>query len=111
MPLPETEVHRVERWCRARIRPEYANELRIEADLTKTAVTIVELRPPWDDPEGEWIRFPIARFRYASSTGLWTLLWRDRNLRFHLYRYTEPTPNLQALLDHVGTSGDPIFWG
>ncbi len=37
--------------------------------------------------------------------------WRDRNLKFHEYKSKRPTKNVQALLDHIGTSGDPIFWG
>ena len=37
--------------------------------------------------------------------------WRDRKLKFHEYQRKRPTKNVQALLDHIGTSGDPIFWG
>lgn len=37
--------------------------------------------------------------------------WRDRNLQFHEYKRNAPTKNVQALLDHIKTSGDLIFWG
>ncbi|MFQ6172865.1 DUF3024 domain-containing protein [Oryzobacter sp. R7] len=40
------------------------------------------MRPPWDGV-GEHTRFPIARLRYAPSTGRWATYWRDRNLKFH----------------------------
>ena len=63
------------------------------------------------DGVGEHTRFPIARLRYTKSTGLWAIYWRDRNLKFHEYHRKRPTKNLQALLDHIETSGDPIFWG
>ena len=42
---------------------------------------------------------------------MWAIYWRDRNLEFHEYKRRRPTKNVQALLDHIGTSGDPIFWG
>ncbi|UYY83585.1 DUF3024 domain-containing protein (plasmid) [Arthrobacter sp. YA7-1] len=48
---------------------------------------------------------------FTKKTGLWTLFWRDRHLKFHQYRFLAPNPNLQVLLDHVDGSGDPIFWG
>jgi Protein of unknown function (DUF3024) len=37
--------------------------------------------------------------------------WRDRHLEFHEYKNKRPTKNVQALLDHIETSGDPIFRG
>ena len=27
------------------------------------------------------------------------------------YKRKRPTKDIQALLDHIETSGDPIFWG
>ena len=38
-------------------------------------------------------------------------LLSDRNLKFHEYKRKRPTTNIQALLDYIETSGDPIFWG
>ena len=56
-------------------------------------------------------RFPIARLRYAKSTGLWAIYWRDQNLKFHEYKGKRPSKNIQTLLDYIQDSGDPIFWG
>ncbi len=47
--------------------------------------------------------------RTSAATG--RVSWRDRNLKFHEYQRKRPTKNVQALLDHLETSGDPIFWG
>ena len=85
-------------------------QVKVEADIGPRHVTIVEVRPPWDGV-GEHTRFPIARLRYTASTGLWSIYWRDRNLKFHQYDRKRPTKNVQALLDHIADSGDPIFWG
>jgi len=86
------------------------DRLRVECDVTDRHATIVEVRPPWDG-HGDPTRFPIARLRYTMTTGKWTLYWRDRHLRFHVYRWTRPASNVPSLLDHVADSGDPIFWG
>ncbi|MGO9079707.1 MAG: DUF3024 domain-containing protein [Streptosporangiaceae bacterium] len=40
----------------------------------------------------EWTQFPVARLRYTKGTGRWSLYWRDRNLRFHIYDRTGTGP-------------------
>jgi hypothetical protein len=54
---------------------------------------------------------PIARLRYTKTTGMWAIYWRDRNLKFHEYRYKQPSKNAQSLLDYIRESKDPIFFG
>lgn len=46
-----------------------------------------------------------------EATGQWAISWRDRQLKFHAYQRKRPTQNVQALLDHIENSGDPILWG
>jgi hypothetical protein len=41
----------------------------------------------------------------------WSLNWRDRNLKFHIYDRVAPTPNVQTLLDEVTADPMHIFWG
>jgi hypothetical protein len=55
--------------------------------------------------------FPIARLHYTKATGLWTLYWRDRNLKYHRYDPLDPSPRVQDLLDYLDDRADPIFWG
>ena len=85
-------------------------ELKVEADVADRYVDIVEVRPPWDGV-GEHTRVPIARLRYTKATGQWAIYWRDRHLKFHEYKRKRPAKNVQALLDYIETSGDPIFGG
>jgi hypothetical protein len=110
MALPETDVHRIRLWARERVPEHLWDQVKVEADVSDRYVDIVEVRPPWNGV-GEHTRFPIARIRYTKSTGLWAIYWRDRNLKFHEYKRKRPNKNVQALLDHIETSGDPIFWG
>jgi Protein of unknown function (DUF3024) len=110
--LPETDVARVQRWCRGRVLEQVRDQVRIEVDLAERSVTIVECRPPWRAGVGaEWTRFPIARLRYTRSTGLWSLYWRDRNLRFHEYDRVPATESVEDLLAEVDSDPTAIFWG
>src|SRR5690606_37849668 len=87
--LPETDLHRIRLWARGRVPAHLWDELKVEADVADRHVTIVEVRPPWDGV-GEHTRFPIARLRYTRTTGLWSIYWRDRNLKFHEYKRKPP---------------------
>ena len=89
------------------------SEIRVECDVTPRHLTIRECRPPWWEHVGgsDWTRFPIARLHYSKTTGLWTLYWRDRNLKYHRYQPVEPSAQIQDLLDYLDSGADPIFWG
>ena len=109
MALPETDLQRIRLWARERVPEHLWDDLKVDADISDRHVDIVEVRPPWDG-DGEHTRFPIARLRHTRSTGL-RAIYCDRHLKFHEYKRKRPTKNVQALLDHIETSGDPIFWG
>lgn len=112
MRLLETDVARIQRWCRARVPESVRDEVRVEAEVADRQVTIVECRPPWlPDVETEWTRLPVARLRFTKSTGLWSLFWRDRNLRFHSYDLVPPTARVEELLAEVDRDPTAIFWG
>jgi DUF3024 family protein len=110
--LPDTDVARVKRWCRARLPEHVRDEVRVEVDVADRYMTIVECRPPWRGHEDEeWTRFPIARLRYTKATGLWSLYWRDRNLRFHEYDLLPASSSVGDLLVEVERDPTAIFWG
>ena len=103
---------RVQRWCRGRVPERVRDEVRVEVDVADRHLTIVECRPPWRaDMGAEWTRFPIARLRYVKTTGVWSLFWRDRNLRFHAYDLVVPTVNIEELLAELDRDPTAIFWG
>ena len=110
MPIPEDDLLRIGTWCRERVPEHLWDQVRVECESTDRHVTIYEARPPWDN-QGDWTQFPVARLRYAASTGLWSLYWRDRHLKFHEYSRKRPTKRVQTLLDYLGSHEDPIFWG
>jgi hypothetical protein len=59
----------------------------------------------------DWTSFPIARLRYVKGTQAWTLYWRDRNLRFHVYDRLPPSPHVDDLLVEIDRDPTAIFWG
>jgi hypothetical protein len=112
MALPELDVARVRRWCVARV-PEHArHQVRVECRAAPRHLTIVERRAPGPEECGaEWTTFPIARMRYTVADKSWTLYWRDRNLRFHLYDLVAPSSRVNDLLAEVDRDPTSIFWG
>lgn len=108
--IPETDLQRIQMWCRERVPEHLWPQVKVEAEVDPRHETIVEVRQPWDGV-GEHTRFPIARLRYTAASGLWSIYWRDRNLRFHECDRKRPTKSVQSLLDHIADSGDPIIWG
>lgn len=113
--IPELDQHWITRWVEARNAglPDAARDkIRYELDVTATTVTILECRPPWRADCGpNWTRFPIARLRYTKTRRQWSLYWRDRNLRFHLYAPAPATSSVEDLLAEVDRDPTGIFWG
>jgi len=54
---------------------------------------------------------PVARLSYVQARCEWTLLWRDRNLHWHIYDELAPGPSVDPLLEEIGSSRNPVFWG
>ncbi|WP_433358519.1 DUF3024 domain-containing protein [Micromonospora saelicesensis] len=86
--------------------------MRIECEEAVRHLTIVECRAPWRaDLGSEGSRLPVARLRFTRTTGIWTLYYRDRSLRFHRYDLIPPTTNVVELLDELDRDPTAIFWG
>ncbi len=112
MAVPELDIARVRRWCAERV-PEHArHQVRVECQVAPRYLTIVERRPPWHESSGpEWTSFPIARLRYNASAKSWTLYWRDRDLRFHIYGWLAPSNRVDDLLNEIDLDPTCLFWG
>ncbi len=112
MALPGLDVAAIRHFCEQRVPPHALHQVRIEADISPTAVTIVEVRAPWREDYGpEWTRGGVARLRYVTKYRHWVLYWRDRNQKWHLYDLLEPSPDVLVLLDEIDRDPTCIFWG
>ncbi len=93
--------------ARARLPP-----VRVECELAPRHLTIVERRAPWREDAGpEWTSFPIAGLRCTAADKSWTLHWRGRILRFHIYGLLTPSRRAEDLLTEVDRDPTCIFWG
>jgi len=52
-----------------------------------------------------------VRLRYTKATQLWSLYWRDRNLKFHEYDRVPASASVEELLAEVERDPTAIFWG
>lgn len=113
--LPELDRQRILRWVDARNEalPERARgQIGYEVDLSATSATILECRPPWRSDFGpDWSRLPVAHLRHTKIRNEWSLYWRDRNLRFHLYDLVAPSRHVDDLLAEIDRDATGIFWG
>lgn len=117
MALPELTRRQVEReladFCEKRMPVHVRDQVRLEYEIRGNAATIVECRVPWrpkssDEP---WTRLAVAKLRFDPSQLKWTLHWRDRNERWHVYERIKPSPTISDLLREVDRDPTAIFWG
>jgi Protein of unknown function (DUF3024) len=88
------------------------HQVRVECQLAPRYLMIVERRAPWRADFGpKWTTFPIARLRYTAADKAWTLYWRDRNLRFHIYDRLAPSRIIDDVLLEIDRDPTGIFWG
>ena len=114
MPLPKL-IHRqadviLSEFCRIQVPFALRDEIRLSYQFRGNSVTLIEQRPIPDNP-GQWLDIKVARFDYDAITGLWSLRWQDRNVRWHPYPRVEPSKDFQRLLDEVEADPVGIFWG
>jgi Protein of unknown function (DUF3024). len=110
--LPGLDVAAIRHFCEQRVPPHALHQVRLETEVSPTAVTIVERRAPWREDYGpEWTSLGIARLRYVAKYKHWVLYWRDRNQRWHKYDLIPPSPDILVLLDEVDRDRTGIFWG
>jgi hypothetical protein len=109
---PDTDVARVQRWCRRRVPEDIRHELRVECEVSGRDITIVERHPAWRSHSGsEWMTEPVARLRYLKSRGVWQLYRPGRDDRWHTYPELPWARTVQQLLDEIDRDPTSLFWG
>jgi hypothetical protein len=87
---PETDVARIRKYCRARVPASFRDQIRVEAAVRGSSVSIYECRPPWHPDLTEWSKVRVAQLRYNADTHHWSLYWADRNGRWHAMTIWSP---------------------
>lgn len=113
MAIPELQRKQIERDLRAycddvpaRIR----DQLRYGFSIVGNSVELFEERPRFDKPS-EWLRHPIAKFRYVAKTEVWQLYCMYRDLKWHRYEPLASAGRFGLLFAEVERDPTCIFWG
>lgn len=109
--VPGIDVERARRWAAVRVPVHLQDELRVEVDVDRLSITVLECRAPWADWMTEWTRRPVARFRYTKSHNEWTLYCYRGSGKVERFPLAEPTPHIETLLEIVDDDPTGIFWG
>jgi hypothetical protein len=110
MGVPDRDLEAARAFCRERVPPDA--DLRIEVEVAKNNLTLVERRPPWyDDPDAEWTSLPLARLRWIDKHEHWLLDWQDANDHWHRYDDVPPVGDVRAVLAEIDRDPAGIFWG
>ena len=110
MPLPEIELHRVNRllsnFCEQRIPPHARDQIKLLFNIKGNKVILIESRPYYDDPS-KWSEMPVAQFEYSATTKSWSLYGYNRNDK----RLPISKGSLDKLIKEVDQDDTGIFWG
>jgi hypothetical protein len=64
---PETDVAKIQKYCQAQVPAHLRDQVRIEATVRGSSVTIAECRPLWRAEPTEWSKVRVAQVRYSIS--------------------------------------------
>lgn len=110
--IPPLDLARIRRFAEARVPPEQRDKVRLELEVGRSTVTIVEWRAPWRRGlSPAWSRSKIADLRYSEKHEGWTLHWIDQNGVWHRASKDPPVPHVGPLLEELERDPDARFWG
>ena len=89
---------------------DHSDQLRTAYEVERLAVILFEERPDWRGT-GEWMRTPIARFRYVRSQDEWELYWMRADLKWHFYEPAGRVRRLSTLVRDVERDEYGCFFG
>jgi len=93
-----------------RVPPHVRDKVRLSYRFRGNFVTLYEDRPAFRKPS-EWVKIPVAQFRFDPERSDWTLYCADRNSKWHEYLDLESNHDFDVLLEEVNEDPTGIFWG
>ena len=86
------------------------HKLDISYRIEDQSVTIVEVRPKWDNPE--IIRdHPVAKATFIKAKNYWKIFWLRGDLKWHSYKPNPIVPSLSDFVKLVDEDEYSCFWG
>ena len=115
MPLPAAAEGQVEKKLDAfiakRMKPQFADKIRLSYTFRGNSVTIWENRAPWTSSMTIWTTSAVAQLRYNPKAQTWMLYCRDRNGRWHKDENLAPVKNIDPILAELDSDPTGIYWG
>jgi hypothetical protein len=102
--------NKIREFCENRIPVEIRDKIKMNYAIKGSKTTIFEERPRWNG-EGPWTKMAIAQIRYNEEKQNWTIYWRDRNEKWHLYSEINPRKQIEEIIKEIDADPTGIFWG
>ena len=90
--------------------PEVRDQVDLRADINGQEVTIISVRPAFDDPSRK-AEHPIAKARWVGTQNVWKLYWMRADLKWHSYEPLPESPSIATLLAEVDRDPHCCFFG
>jgi len=89
------------------------DQLDYRADITGSALTIVKVRPAFDDKSRK-IEHPVAKAKWVATRDVWRLFWMradSADMKWHSYTPKPEAKSISALLSEVDRDLHGCFFG
>lgn len=115
MPLPDAQIREClkaagEFISVRRPPPEIRNSLDYRADIRGQELTIISVRPAWNEPKCK-IEHPIAKAKWVGARKVWRLYWMRADMKWHSYEPLPESSSIGRLLAEVNTDPHCCFFG
>jgi hypothetical protein len=90
--------------------PHVRDQLDYRADIRGSTITIVSVRPRFDDPSSK-IDHPIARVRWIGTKKEWRMYWMRADLKWHAYEPASAIRSISDALEEVHRDPYGCFFG
>lgn len=115
MPLPDDQIRECllatgEFLSKRRPPPEIRDKLDLQANINGQVVTIISIRPAFDDVTRK-AEHPIAKARWVARRKVWRLFWMRGDMKWHSYDPLPESPTIGRLLEEVDRDPHCCFFG
>ena len=90
--------------------PELWDQVKLVYEAKGQSITVFEKRPHWQEPT-EITMSPVTKFSYNNKDRIWSILWCDRNSKFHNFDPPIRSKKFDDLLKVLDRDETCIFWG
>ena len=98
-------------WCLHRVPPNLKRDIDHDYEVEGQSVTLLEVRPLWRGPAGQFTRSPIVKLRYIKSSAIWKIYWRRQSGDWDLYTPSPTAKNLTVAMAIIEADKYGCFFG